>query len=141
MEHDLFGKPVPTFPDHALVDQPEPAAGLVRYVGIYIDVNVVDAALRRPVGGIAMPSAVAALRIVDVRKIEAAPLAANRPAMGVVARELKYEHCFLAVLVAEDIGTDFAMLSVISQRHLFTLENGAMEEELERRAVIEARQR
>ena len=72
---------------------------------IDVQIDVLDATLRRPMLAAGVPRAVAQLRILNPCQIQAAPFAARRERCARLTRELKGQDFLIAASMSDDVRT------------------------------------
>src|SRR5688572_16687022 len=93
-----------------------------------VDIDDIDAGLRRAVRPAGVPVAVQHRRVHDVLQREAAPFAAWRQRRIGLAAELEHQRLLDPVLEAEDVRRDLAPLALVAADDELALEDRAAEE-------------
>src|SRR5690348_17099752 len=99
-----------------------------RAVRIYIEMDDLDASLALPMAIAGMPDPIAKLDVADLGEIEAFPLTARPQRLAAPAGELVGQRDLLPIGVAEDDGTQFPRVPVISAEDLLALPDRLFEQ-------------
>src|SRR5262245_2817792 len=100
---------------------------------IDVQVDVLHAALHRPVLAAGEPGTVAHPGLAHARQIEAAPLARWRQARFALAGELKCQDLLRAAAVADDVRTKLPAAAVVGARDLLLCQHRLPEQVVVRR--------
>ena len=104
--------------------------GVIRALGVYIEVDDLDAALRLGMAGTGTPRSVAELDGADLCQPEATPFAFGWQARSALTAELIGEDLLLLLGVAEDDRTELARMAVVHADDLPACAHGLFEQKV-----------
>jgi hypothetical protein len=104
------------------------SAGLVRHLGVDVHEHGVDACLRGAVLGVPVPRPISGDRLAHIRQQETTPLTSGRQATTALPPELVDQRCLAPLLVAEDIGADLAVVSLVAASDLLAPQDSAVKQ-------------
>ena len=107
---------------------PSSSSRLVGHIRIDVHIDIVNALLSLAVPAGTVPLAVSRHGVLNLRKIEATPIAFRSQPAAAFACELVDQHGLLSIFVAENVWADLAEVSLVVASDLLAIEYGPMEQ-------------